>query len=705
MRLNYLVLTGAIALAGGCASEQDPLPPPPLEVVEVLSDGTTYVSSVNAVYRDGRYVLAWTEWTEAEAIGKIARLGAGCTAAGDVREIFRRPLAPPERLVENPVVIALEARGDRVAVLTAGNAPATEADAVLWIAGTDVRGVSLGRVAHASMTSTDRALDLAYQSYDPEGIVAGSLEIASIDWTTLETTTRSFDAETMYVEPGFGAPGRVAIGLEQLIGVERDALVQAPFAFDWGSRWVSPNAFGATAANLAFVAHGGSGDPSELLEIDRAGNLVGRRLFPRERTAARLVDAGGIAALWVDADLAVEPRVRTRLFYTPPSSDQARTVAELGDEVAFIEHYGYRSTIAGASGDGEILAAFTLGLGDWWSESGEQRPSELRVRCFDARGADLEPSPAMLTRGEPLPPPIRDPSSCGPDGYDLSSPAYARDDGSFSLTLPSGGSVTSTCTMYGGEDAVVRFTAPSAGAYTFLGQGSQLWALDARTTCEDPATSLACDELLDFHATDPFGPPRSVRVPLEAGQTIWLVLDGCQGGGCEYTLTALPPLAIGAPCDGRVACEEGTACIGGFCTTPTPPSLTSSTVYHHSRARPDGTVEERIMVIAVGSDLTVDVRRVLVWPDAGEVPIVFPVWSDDASFTVKARASAPVPSGRFVRVALEDATDLRSETLEVELVPAPLRRLDELCDREEIEDVCAAGLACTEVSPGTTLCR
>lgn len=707
MSSNSLWVAGAIAIAMGCGSERESppiVPLPPGEMVEILSDGATYVSSVDVAFRDGGYVLAWTEWTEDEAIGKVARLAPGCVADGAVREIFRVPLQPADLAAADPVVIALDARGDRVSVLTAGNAPASQGDAVLWIVDEDIRSVSLGRLDTAALASTDRTVELAYQApFTSDG--PGPLVVASIDWTTLAVTTQPFEGEAFFIEPGFGTtPGKVALGIDGVFGVVGGAIATSPLRFDWGGRSIFANAFGSAEENLGVISHGPPGQV-DLLEIDRAGSFVRRRVFPSELVTGTIVDANGIAALWTYDEVGSDPSIRRHVLYTPPGSFEARIVAELGDEASSLERYGYRPTLAGASGEGEVIAAFTRGLGDWWAETGERRESELRVRCFDASGTDLELSTHVLAEGEPPAPPIRDPSSCGADGYDLSSSAYARDDGSYSLTVSPEAFVTHTCTPYGGRDAIVRFTAGRAGAYTFVARGRQLWALQARSTCEDPASELACDELLDFHGPDPFGSPRDVRAPLEAGQTIWLVLDGCQGDPCSWELTALPPLAIGAACDGPAACGEGAACIGGFCTTPTPPSLASANVYHHARSWPDGTVEQRLMVVARGSDLTADVQRVLVWPVPDEEPIVFWGSSEDTAFTVRASRSEPTPTARTVRVAVEDATGLRSEVIEAALQPAPIRHLDELCDREEIEDVCAAGLACTEVSPGTTLCR
>jgi hypothetical protein len=683
MRLFICTWLSFLVLAG-CA---------PVDPSTSLASGS-YVSSVRAVHRDGAYTVAWTEWTGQEAVGKLATLESGCAPSGEPREIFRVPgLVVEGTVVTYPVLIGLDVRGTRAAFLTQPASSATD-PATLWIVDGTVRSVPLGHMNHAAVTLGDREVEVASSLQDESW--GSMLEVARVDLETLEVTSRRTSGIESFVEPGFGHEGRVAFARDRIVELgESDERTTTPLSFAFGRREIE----GLGSSDEALGVATEDGDRSELFEVTRRGALLSHRRFPGPRARARPFDAGGIAAAWYEVDGSDANERRRAILYTPPLALEARVVAALDERAVMLEQDGIHSTLDGAfDGVGEVLLAYTKASGSWDAERLFQ-PSQLRARCFAADGSDLPVSSQVLASR----PPVRGPTTCEPDGYELSHPFYERPDGSFSLWIAGEADVTTTCSAFEANDAMVRFRADRAGTYGFTAHGGFMGGLEVRTACSEPATAVACEADLSYHSPEPFSTPIEIQVPLEANQTIWLVLEAF--GATE--VTANPPREPGPRCDVESDCAIGSACLAGHCSAITAPVLESARVYFHESVSSGGSNDSRIMVQATGSDAGRDVTTILVWPEGDPNPITLFASATSTEFRLKARSSdEPIPRTGNVLVALEDSTGLRSDVLTVPLEPAPVVGDNGLCDLDQVENVCADGLMCSTIPGGASaLCR
>lgn len=153
---------------------------------------------------------------------------------------------------------------------------------------------------------------------------------------------------------------------------------------------------------------------------------------------------------------------------------------------------------------------------------------------------------------------------------------------------------TPTCGAAGSApDASFTWTAPESAWYTFSTQGSRLDTVLELRSADDPTESLGCND--DFGSVT----QSTVRVPIAAGTTVLVVVDGAAGKAGQYTLgitqslcesecddppnqcffskgTCVPgfmdwhfcyysELPVGATCDDGAACTGGDSCVHGSC--------------------------------------------------------------------------------------------------------------------------------------------
>lgn len=341
-------------------------------------------------------------------------------------------------------------------------------------------------------------------------------------------------------------------------------------------------------------------------------------------------------------------------------------------------------------------------------ETGAPHPFEptlsaatLELRCVPADpGTPIE-----------LLPPYVEPFTCT-DPIELVQRSRQGDDGRYRARVRAAvWRLLSSCSAYSGSyGAALRLTPDRSGPWTVLARGSLLWSLEARRTCDDRATSIVCDPLLDFHAVDPFGPPREIRFDATLGEPVSIVVTGCGGDRCEWDVTAIPPAATGGACDAERACEPGAVCqrnagaVEGVCVVATPPTLETAVAF-----RDGGTFLARVN----GLDDTRDARELSVemLDAAGTSLGPATILSGDGersstAFTMRVRAPlfglATAASARLVAI---DAAGLRSAPMVRPIDDVPLRGANEVCDSYSIESLCGRGLLCTDVGGGSYLCR
>ncbi|MCK6574492.1 hypothetical protein L6V77_25715 [Myxococcota bacterium] len=251
------------------------------------------------------------------------------------------------------------------------------------------------------------------------------------------------------------------------------------------------------------------------------------------------------------------------------------------------------------------------------------------------------------------------PTAIGVDAYTLSGLAgeSARAEGSC------GGA---------GRESVLAFVAPAAGYWTFAFDAARtafVGVVHLRSACDDADTELACS--IDPTRGWQLGVASAV---LEAGETVSVFVDSAEGRGGAYTL-------------------------GLFRTdAPVAPTVTGAQAF----AFPDGRVSLRV----AGTDPDGDVKwvRYTLLDAAGTVldpdGLGHPT-RDVESERPTVGLGAPIgvvtglPAGvARIRVALVDATDAASPTVDVPVVAREPVGSGAVCDADGVEPRCDANLVC-----------
>lgn len=303
-------------------------------------------------------------------------------------------------------------------------------------------------------------------------------------------------------------------------------------------------------------------------------------------------------------------------------------------------------------------------------------------------------------------------AEANPDGA-LVYEGQLQDDAGFTGSCGGGGSEAS--------DQAVRFTAPEAGTWQFLltpralrGQtfGQYDPVLHARTTCDDAASELACNDDVSSGRLE-----SSLRLPLEAGDTIYLVVDTVfRAINARYELSArrLPIVGVDEACDVASeanGCPEGTYCRTnpdvrgpeGVCAPDVAPTIDSVEAYD---------LGDDLGLVVTGTDPGADIDRLLLNlldangniiqlnAQGADTYILLPIeptfGQNPAEFRFRSNFLAAFPATSSVRARLLDARENESEPVDAGLLrPQPVIEGNE-CDGSRIRNACAAPTACID---------
>ena len=299
---------------------------------------------------------------------------------------------------------------------------------------------------------------------------------------------------------------------------------------------------------------------------------------------------------------------------------------------------------------------------------------------------------------------------------DLNTAAVAQDDGSLRYEGEYGTRNTFGGSCGGeGREKVFRFTAPSAGQWSFLSsplEGSLDTVLYARSTCDDSESELACnDDIVAQVQLD-----SSLQLTLEQGQLVYLFADTYGGSPVPFFLTArsIPTAALGEVCDRegqRIGCPEGAFCAveagtnddEGICTQDGPPVIESFQAFRNGNT---------ITAQADGRDPAADVtegrlqlyrgnQRIVLNDQGADTFIIQPMDDVGGQSTFSFRFRIGLDQEEWLTVDrlrfwLTDSRGNDGEAVEVNLVDLPAADPAN-CDQHRIVDGCAAETACLDV--------
>lgn len=294
---------------------------------------------------------------------------------------------------------------------------------------------------------------------------------------------------------------------------------------------------------------------------------------------------------------------------------------------------------------------------------------------------------------------------------------------------PGGDNANTACNRFpyeNGRDALVRFVPDESGQWLFLGTGEHLWSLTAQDTC-DAEDTLDCSLPRNYHGGDPFGPALHVSAQLEAGQPVYLTLDGCPTGlTCSYTIQAVRPLQLGDACTRSPSydpenpvntCADDQVCSRDevpVCAEPLPPAPPAIVRSEDARA---WNVDGELRFMVHGEDASENTHEVWytlldaegdpieIYPGA---PIERRGWSRTdlswrAEFTAKVVLSeydvSPelAPSVAALRVWFRDGDDMTSDAIDLDVrTDLPEASAEGPCDTLIIEDRCVEGTLCRD---------
>ncbi len=250
--------------------------------------------------------------------------------------------------------------------------------------------------------------------------------------------------------------------------------------------------------------------------------------------------------------------------------------------------------------------------------------------------------------------------------FALSGLTATRDDHGDACALQRGGD---------GRDAAVRFTAPSAGPWRLSVDSGITWGawdLSLLDGCAADASPTRC-----------VTSARSMVVPLQEGQTVTMVVDGCYDArSCSFGVVAERVIPAGHA-----------------------PEVTRASVYRWSPS--SFAVIESHDVDANMELMVIELRA----HDGSLVPVGGLlrrelVTQSSASPTELRFELGAVPE-RAVRARIwaEDASGLRSAVLDVPIKPRPVLATGERCERDASPASCEMGALCTHDRSTGQLCR
>ena len=333
----------------------------------------------------------------------------------------------------------------------------------------------------------------------------------------------------------------------------------------------------------------------------------------------------------------------------------------------------------------------------------------------DAAVDALVPPPVMDARVGEVPDAALPVDHCADDNTtDFNANAEALEDGGwryegeYELRGNFGGSCGGE-----GREAVLRFTAPSTGRWSFLSgpvEGELDTVLYARSDCADGDTELGCNDDIESQVRL----ESSLQLNLEEGQLIYLFADTFGGTGRPFFLTArtIPVAAMGEACDRdgqRAGCPPDAYCRvapdaeddEGVCVPDAPPVIDELRAFRagnlitvHVDGHDDGAdVTEGRLQLYQGN------QRIVLSEQGADTFIIRPIDSvyGETSFVFRFRAGldqAPWQAADRIRFWMVDARGNDGEAVAMQLANLPVASDD--CDQHRILDGCPSGTACLD---------
>lgn len=262
------------------------------------------------------------------------------------------------------------------------------------------------------------------------------------------------------------------------------------------------------------------------------------------------------------------------------------------------------------------------------------------------------------------------------------------------------------------EEAVYRWVAPRDGAVRLgILIDTPNFVFYVRTECADPATELHCVRGAS---------PKILHV--KEGEVYYLFADS-EGAEPEYDLALefLPTdLQIGERCSQKLGfCGEGLFCDQreGRCASSVPPTLEEGKAHWHAVKQG----EARFWVRGTAPSKNVEG---LYYRFKDETGAIVPVLGSDPPQLELAGTFEPsvygqeefsggnwanmamlFPTAVAVEIEAVDAAGGRSNTLSLDILPAPIRQLDEDCDPEAFFGACDEALFCQGHFQDPPLCE
>lgn len=357
-------------------------------------------------------------------------------------------------------------------------------------------------------------------------------------------------------------------------------------------------------------------------------------------------------------------------------------------------------------------------------EPTEPEPTEPEPAPAEPEPAPAEPEPA---EPEPVEPEPVQPPACRAH---VIEDADRQEDGTYRTVIdPNGGPLARMCPVSDGSilvggDALFAYTARHAGDHVFRTIGS-ITMLSLHAECSRDLEPLWCARSPHYHDQDLGRVPFTAFRTLEAGETVYLQLDGYhpnrlglttyppipEGEACGHVFrqndgfsvsppcaagtechaercqVPPPPGALGDACDAFARCDAALFCDAARCVVPPEPVLESFWAYWH-----DGSLYASVVYFDPAG--VIERAGVLVdgVPTHGSVG-----WGERRSFSINARLDE-----RPAEVMLADGEGRIWFRQPVELQPE--RAVGEACARNQPVDRCVEGAVCAGPE-GDVRCR
>jgi hypothetical protein len=336
-------------------------------------------------------------------------------------------------------------------------------------------------------------------------------------------------------------------------------------------------------------------------------------------------------------------------------------------------------------------------------EDSEARQGGEDMAADPDQGADLEPDGEGMDWPD-LPPSEVEVITCefDPDVqvYVMDAEVHAAGSGAYALLgvapLNTDGPLRCESTdpaATAGKEAVIRFTAPASGRYTFTTRGAT--TLHAASQCNISRQGTACAPSPHHLAPDFDSAPRVYAQDMRAQEVVHLTLETRASQPVDLFVEA--PAGVGEGCGEGRGCAEGMVCDAqGRCGAGDAPILEGGAAW-----RGDGLLTLRLAFVDPDQDiyplsLSVTLLDAQGRAVAEEAPRVFPV-AREGLLEVEAEvalAEALLERVARAQVVLGDAHQNQSAPLEFAVEARAVRGEGEGCDPRAFASRCEGALAC-----------